>query len=164
MKVRVSTRLRCAPDAAWEAVQTTALLERVAWPLLHFVAVGPGPLPERWVEGKSSTVSMFVFGVVPIGHHTIRIVRLDPGRRVLETRESGRLAPVWNHRIEVAGDGPGRAIYSDEVEIHAGWRTPGVWLLARLFYRYHQWRWRRLAPALRARAAGRAAAAARDSL
>ena len=164
MKVRVSTRLRCEPDAAWEAVQTTALLARVTWPLLRFAGVGPAPLPERWVEGKSSTVSMFLFGILPMGRHTIRIVSLDSGQRVLETRESGRLAPVWNHRIEVTGDGPSRTTYSDEVEIHAGWRTPAVWLFARLFYRYRQWRWRRLAPALRARAAGRAAAAATESL
>ena len=162
MKERVSTGLACGADVAWEAVETTALFEHVASPVLTFTAVG-GALPERWTEGFEATLSLSLFGVLPVGRHTIRIRRLDPVARVLETSESGAVAPIWNHRIEIASGDTGDAIYTDEVDVRAGWRTPLVWLFAEAFYRYRQSRWRRLAPRLAARRDASVAAARRAS-
>jgi len=34
--------------------------------------------------------------------------------------------------------------YTDEIEIQAGWLTPGIWLFAQLFYRHRQRRWKAL--------------------
>ena len=155
MKVRVSTRLDCAPDAAWEAVQTTALLEHVARPILRLAPCYGRSFPERWEEGLEVTVALRLFGVLPAGRHTIRIRTLDPGRRVIETSESGGMVPVWNHRIEVARVDSGDAVYTDDVDVRAGWRTPLVWLFAHFFYRHRQRRWRRLASQLATRTSTR---------
>jgi hypothetical protein len=41
----------------------------------------------------------------------------------------------------------GTTHYTDQVEIQAGLLTPLVWALASIFYRYRQFRWRRLVAA-----------------
>ena len=57
---------------------------------------------------------------------------------------------AWSHRITVDDEGWGSTRYLDEIEIAAGVLTPFVWVYAQLFYRYRQWRWRRLARRLAA--------------
>jgi hypothetical protein len=144
VRVFVESVLPATTDSVWAALQRTETLQRVAAPVLHFRPTEPGGLPARWSEGCEATLRLLLFGVLPLGRHTIRIVMVDRDRGEIRTRETGVMTPVWNHTIRIAPVGDRRTRYSDEVELHAGVRTPLVWLFAQFFYRHRQRRWRKL--------------------
>jgi hypothetical protein len=140
----VETLLPAPADRVWEALQRAETLQRIAAPLLQFRAAEAGGLPALWREGAEARLRLYLFGLLPVGHHTIRVDVADRERGEIRTRESGGMAPVWNHTIRIAAVGEGATRYSDEVDIRAGIRTPLVWLFAWFFYRYRQRRWRAL--------------------
>lgn len=144
VRVFVESVLPATAESVWAALQRTETLQRVAAPVLHFRPAEPGGLPARWSEGCEATLRLFLFGVLPLGRHTIRIAMVDQVRGEIHTRETGLMTPVWNHTIRIAPLGAQATRYSDEVEIRAGLRTPLVWLFARFFYRHRQRRWREL--------------------
>ena len=148
MWVRVNSVLNCPPDRAWAAVQRSALLLEVVAPLVRLVPVG-APFPERWTEGAALRCRSYLFGFVPLGTRTLTFERIDQQAREIQTRESDPLVRRWNHRIRVQPTGGGRTLYSDEVDLDAGWLTPLVWLFARWLYGHRHMRWRRVARRLR---------------
>jgi hypothetical protein len=93
-------------------------------------------------------VRLLFFHLLPGWTHEIWIVTVDEGARRIETTEHGGAVKTWNHVLSVDPAGPGRSRYSDTIEIEAGPLTRLVWVYAHLFYRYRQWRWRRLARTL----------------
>jgi hypothetical protein len=109
-----------------------------------------GELPARFSAGTVVRVKLLFFGFIPGWMHEIRIARLDEAHREIETTEHGGSVKRWNHRITVDERGPWRSRYTDEIDIDAGLVTPLIWAYAHLFYRYRQWRWRRLARSLAA--------------
>jgi hypothetical protein len=144
VRILVATLLPAPADRVWEALQRIETLQRVAAPLLHFRAAEAGGLPALWREGTVARLRLYLFGLLPLGSHTIRVDVADRKRGEIHTRESGGMAPVWNHTIRIAAVGAGATRYSDEVEIRAGMRTPLVWTFAWFFYRHRQRRWRTL--------------------
>jgi ligand-binding SRPBCC domain-containing protein len=146
MLVRVSTELECSAHAAWQAVQRVDTLRYVTRGLLGFRPLGE--VADELHAGQSIHLRLLLFGVIPAWEHLIRIVRLDDTARELFTNERGGAVETWNHLIRIEPAGPARTRYTDEIEIEAGRVTPLVWGYAQLFYRYRQWRWRRLARTL----------------
>lgn len=146
MHLRLETTLPAPADWVWQQVQTCALLRRVTWPLLTFSPAGTTPLPPSWTVGICCELKLHLFGLLPLGQHTIRIVGIHPHQHRLDTEERGSLARVWRHSIRVEPIDQHRCRYADELEIvgRAGLTWP-VWCFAQLFYRYRQGRWRRWA-------------------
>ena len=144
-----ATILNCPPERAWQEVQTSRLLMYVTAPLVTFVPVDPPALPEIWAE-RRYLVEMRLFGCVPFGTQWIVITRpvvaATPGRQRYELRDNGHGAVIasWDHRIVLRETDDGRTHYTDQVEVQAGLLTPLIWAYASLFYRYRQYRWRRL--------------------
>jgi ligand-binding SRPBCC domain-containing protein len=143
MLVRVSTRLAVPPDVAWDTVKRTDTLRYVTRGLLGFRP--DGEIPERLGEGETYRMRLLFFGVLPAWHHEIHVARLDDASHEIRTEERGGPVRHWRHRITVDAEGWGATRYMDEIQIAAGPLTPFVWLYAQFFYRYRQWRWRRLA-------------------
>ncbi len=144
MKVTVRSVFDRPPEFVWDRVQTSSLHREVTWPLIRVEPVAGTSIPERWQEGQSIPLRMYLFGFLPLGRHTIRLAAVDPHVRQIRSRESGTLARKWWHDITVADAGDGRTLYSDEVEIASGLLTLPVWAFAWLFYRYRQRRWKKL--------------------
>jgi ligand-binding SRPBCC domain-containing protein len=144
--VRVSTRLPVPPDLAWDTVKRTDTLRYVTRGLLGFRP--EGEIPERLAEGETYRMRLLFFGVLPAWRHEIQVIRLDDASHEIRTEEHGGPVRDWRHRITVDAEGWGATRYMDEIEIAAGPLTPLVWLYAHVFYRYRQWRWRRLAKRL----------------
>ena len=92
----------------------------------------------RWEAGASSEYRFKLFGIIPFGVHTIRIERFDQDG--IQSREHNRHVPVWDHLITLKDLGD-HTEYTDEVVIHAGWKTVFVWLWARAFYAHRQKKW-----------------------
>ncbi len=144
-----STILHCTPDRAWQEVQTSQLLTYVTAPLMVFIPVDPPALPEQWAEDRY-LVQMRLFGRIPLGSQWIVITRpivdTTAGGQHYELRDNGHgeIIATWDHRIIIRATQDGHTHYTDRVVVQAGLLTPFIWAYASLFYRYRQWRWRRL--------------------
>lgn len=147
-RVEVHSLLDCPPDKAWQAVQTPVLLAHISAPLLGFKLRDGGALPEVWQAGETARLNLIGFAFLPLGQHDITVERIDGQKREIVSRESGLLAPVWNHTIRIEPAADGRTHYSDVVELAAGPLNPLVGNFAYLLYRYRQTRWQMLAPTL----------------
>ena len=147
MIVDVSTVLNCSVTKAWNEVQKSSLLVYVIWPLARFVPSG-APFPERWSEGLTIQCKLFVFGVIPMGVHTVHIEKIDEKNHEIQSREHDPLIARWDHLISIKPLGDLQSTYRDTIDIDAGILTFVVWACANWFYRHRQRRWRALARAL----------------
>jgi hypothetical protein len=148
MRVDVATQLDCSAAAAWEAVQTSALLLRVAWPLAKIVPVGDAVFPERWSEGLTVRCRSLLFGFIPTGVRVLDFETIDHANHVIQTRESDPLVRRWDHLMSIKSLGERRSSYRDVIDIDAGRLTFLVWAWATWFYRHRQLRWRTIAKSL----------------
>ena len=147
MIVDVSTVLDCCAAKAWNEAQKSSLLLHVIWPLARF-APADVPLPERWSEGLTIQCKLFIFGIIPIGVHTVHIETVDQETFQIQSREHDPLIARWDHLISIKPLDDSRSIYRDIIDLDAGSLTFVVWGWANWFYRHRQRRWRALAKTL----------------
>ena len=124
-------------DAVFQKLKQLGTLQTIAAPYASFEPPGDGVC--TWEVGSTSTYRFRLFGCIPFGTHTIHIVRFDPDG--IRSREGNEHVPVWNHDIKLRPLDECRTEYTDLVEIHAGWKTPFVWLWAEAFYAHRQRKW-----------------------
>jgi len=104
--------------------------------------------PERWSEGLVLRCKLFVFGVIPIGAHTLHFEKIDHDNYELQSREHDPFIARWDHMVSVKPLDGSRSIFRDTIDIDAGSLTFVVWAWANWFYRHRQRRWRALAKTL----------------
>ena len=150
-RISEETVLGCSADQAWKLVQTSALLQHVAWPLVTFTPVDPPTFPATWPAGGTIRLRSRAFGVIPLGVRTLYFAVIDEQAREIRTREHDTLFRRWDHRIVVQPLDSARSRYLDDVTIDAGRLTSLLRPLVTLFYRHRQRRWRRLAASHRHR-------------
>src|SRR5437868_14693136 len=112
MLANVSTILDCPATKAWSQVQTSALLRYVNWPMVRFVPCD-GPFPERWSEGTTIQWKVFVFGIIPMGVHTVLLERVDQSNNEIRSREHNQLIARWDHVISIKALDESRSLYRD---------------------------------------------------
>jgi hypothetical protein len=144
MIVDVSTALDCSAAKAWNEVQKSSLHSHVIWPLARVVPAGT-PFPERWSEGATIRCRLFIFGVIPMGIHTLFFEKIDQKNYEIQSREHDSLVARWDHLVSIKPLDDSRSIYRDTIDIDAGSLTLVVWAWANWFYRHRQRRWRALA-------------------
>lgn len=141
-------------DTIWKKLTKLSTLQRIASPYATFKPVdGSGDL--NWQPGAVYRFRFRLFGLLPLGIHTIRVQRFDRADSIVYTEESNPYVPVWNHTIRLERIDSGHTRYTDEVEIGAGWKTPFVCLWAKLFYAHRQRKWVRLLEAASKQAKGK---------
>ena len=140
MIVTKSSVFPASRDVVFGKLQRLETLQYIAKPYATFEPVGAA-MPV-WAVGGTSAYRFRLFGVIPFGTHTIRIVRFDP--EGICSREGNEHVPVWNHDIALVPLDDSHTKYTDRVEIRAGWKTPFVWLWANAFYAHRQRKWVRL--------------------
>ena len=137
MIVRKSSVFPTSRDVVFEKLQKLETLQTIAKPYASFEPVGT--VEPVWTVGGTSAYRFRLFGVIPFGTHTIRIVRFDP--EGVSSREGNEHVPVWNHDITMIPIDGNHTKYTDRVEIRAGWKTPFIWLWAKAFYAHRQRKW-----------------------
>ncbi|KJS29890.1 MAG: hypothetical protein VR64_18660 [Desulfatitalea sp. BRH_c12] len=142
MIARISTRLACSENELWQKIIEPGSLQFVASPIVSFVPVREGGLSGEWQVGVPYQLKLYFLKLIPLGRHTIQLVRIDKEANKIISQERGLLARVWNHIICFREVALGVVSYTDEIEIRAGWLTPAIWLFAQLFYRHRQRRWK----------------------
>ena len=127
-------------DVVFQKLQRLETLQTIAKPYAAFEPEGNAAAV--WTAGSESSYRFRLFGFIPFGTHTIRIVRFDP--EGISSRESNGHVPVWNHDISLFPTDENHTEYTDKVEIQAGWKTVFVWAWAKLFYAHRQRKWIRM--------------------
>jgi hypothetical protein len=135
--------LEATADRVWAEINRPRLLVHIAKPLVRFRLPNTLDPESAWPDGEHK-VTMWAFGVLPIGWQIVRIERPAPTERVryLLDRGEGSTAAVWHHTISVESLPDSQTRYSDDVTIGAGWMTPLVRAFANIFFWHRQ---RRLA-------------------
>lgn len=123
----------------FERLQKLETLQYIAAPYATFT-----PMEEKeilWTSGASYSFRFRLFGIIPYGTHRINVIRFDKER--IYTHEGNEHVPVWNHEI-LLKDMDGCCIYTDNVEIGAGWKTNFIYIWVWFFYRHRQKKWIRM--------------------
>lgn len=102
-------------------------------------------LNQPWTTSTSIAGWTFLFGVIPFSRHHLTIESIDEGTHTLVSNERGGLVKTWRHQLSTVPLGEGRCSYQDLIDIDAGAFTPIIAAYAKVFYRYRQRRWQRLA-------------------
>ena len=144
MKATISTTISTSAEKMWDELQKVSSLVNVASPLLIFKSQDKNPLPEQWLIGQEYALSVFILGIIPLGKHVIKIIKIDAQNMQILSNEYGVLTRTWNHLIKVEKDTDYKIRYTDEIEIKAGMLTIAVWLFAQIFYRHRQKRLKKL--------------------
>jgi hypothetical protein len=144
MIARISTILDVTEEDFWKKIMEPRSLQFVASPILSFRPTSTGEFDGEWVEGKTYDLKLYFLKIVPLGHHKIKLVKIDRKSNTIASNESGTLARVWNHTIWFRKAEQNELLYTDAIEIKAGLLTPAIWLFACLFYRHRQRRWKTL--------------------
>ncbi len=140
MIVRKTSVFPAGQELVYSKLQELKTLQYIAAPYAAFEPVGA--VTPVWTAGGVSSYRFRLFGLIPFGIHTIRVIRVDP--QGISSRESNAHVPVWNHDIVLKKLDEQHTEYTDRVEIRAGWKTFFIWLWANAFYRHRQRKWIRL--------------------
>ena len=144
--ITISIELPMKIEEAWTSVQKSELFQYVTKGLITFIPI-KGKFPEIWKEGMEVKTRMLFFGFIPFGGvHVLNFVKIDDEKHELITNEYDSAAKIWNHKIsmeEVKNEG--RILYEDKIEIYGGILTPIITWWAKLFYKYRQKKWLKLA-------------------
>jgi hypothetical protein len=101
--------------------------------LATYDGFAPGAVAEA---GETYVVDITLFGLFPVTAHTMYVEQLDSAARELQSRERHKGVTAWDHHLSVQPDGNGGCMWTDTVEIAAGWQTPMVARFAAYTYRY----------------------------
>lgn len=126
----------------YEKLQKVETLQYIAYPYATFEATDQNQ-DFQWKEGKVFSFKFRLFGFIPFGIHTIRILRFNEETGIY-TEEGNKHVPVWNHEIILETIDEKQLRYTDKVEIQAGWKTSIVYAWAYMFYSHRQRKWKKL--------------------
>ena len=102
MRLARTSLLPCSVARLAPELAKPMLLNWISWPLLHFVAVDPPALPDRFRAGRYR--ARLMLGVLlPIGEHTLDLQlapRSGPGL-VWHDAGHSNLIKVWDHKIRL---------------------------------------------------------------
>lgn len=123
----------------FERLEKLETLQYIAYPLATFTPVD-GNDKLVWNAGTVSSYKFKLFGFLPFGIHTIKVIHFSLDEGIL-TEETNDHVPVWNHKIIVEKVDSSSTKYTDIVDIDAGWKTVFVYLWAVCFYSHRQKKW-----------------------
>ena len=149
--ITVQTTLDAPAEAIWSTVQRPEAFAHVAGTMLRYPAAERHRGP--WRVGDKTVGWLLLFRVLPFSRHTIEVADIDHDAMTLQTEERGGVVHTWRHHIAVESVSGDRCRYTDRIDIEAGVLTSVVAAFARVFYRYRQRRWAKLAVLLKASAA-----------
>ena len=140
MIVQKTSLFPASKETVFRKLQQLETLQMIAKPYATFEPVGE--TVSTWEVGSTSTYRFRLFGLIPYGTHTLHILRFDPDG--VSSREGNAHVPVWNHEISLVEKDESHTLYTDRVEIRAGWKTAFIWLWVNAFYAHRQRKWVRL--------------------
>lgn len=121
MTVRKHSVFPAAKGEVFFRLQKPDTLRFIAAPYATFTPTD-GKDSLVWEAGRTFSFDLKLFGIAPLGVHTIRVQAFSPNGAY--TNEGNYSVPIWNHRIVLEELDATHTGYTDEVEIGAGMPTP----------------------------------------
>ncbi len=141
MTVVKSSLFPASKKEVFRLLQKFSLLSAIAYPYITFTPVN-GNKNLIWQVDRTFEFKAKLLGFIPFGTHSINVKEFDEDN--IYTNEVNTYVPVWNHRITLEEISEEETLYTDIVEINAGWRTPFVYAWAKCFYAHRQRKWVRI--------------------
>lgn len=143
MKLQTSSVIQLPIEEAWRLLQRVDTLNYVAYGFMQFRALDDGELPEQWLVGTEK-FRVLLWNVIPAWVHTVHIKHVDDDIHHIDTHETGGLIKRWDHDMKLDEVDENSCRYTDSLDLDVGWITPLAWVMAKAYYRYRHWRWKKL--------------------
>jgi hypothetical protein len=156
-EVHLRSELPAPVDAVWAALKRPETFLYVTRGVM-----GAPALKKQLADGDIDVMRsgiagegwVFLFHVIPLHRHSVRVLDVDEATRTIRTTEHGGPIRRWDHTLRATAMASRTTLYEDIVEIEAGRLTAAVAWFARAFYFYRHLRWKRLARRLQSNASG----------
>lgn len=119
-----------------------SMMKKVAYPIVHFKPLIPKYFPDTWEQGKTYKMSMYLFGVFPMGWQelTINSIKNTNEASLLDVGP-GLIVRKWDHRVMLTKKSDHETRYEETLHLEAGIFTPIVWLGMILLFWWRKKRW-----------------------
>ena len=96
MILRKTSIFPASREAVYDRLRRLKTLQYISAPYASFTPIAPNKA-YTWREGAVSSYYFKLFGIIPLGRHTIKIEHFD--QNYIQSRESNPFVPVWDHLI-----------------------------------------------------------------
>lgn len=145
-RVIVTSDFHSNIENIWCKIQDIDTLREICKPKASFISCDNAPM--RWEEGNSFAFKMFLHGFLPVGKHTINVIKMDKVSREIETEEYNKTVIIWNHSIKMEEISQHITRYTDIVDLYAGSLTSIVAWWTVKFYKHRQRKWENIVKSL----------------
>lgn len=145
-RVTVTSDFHSNIENIWNKIQDVDTLREICKPKARFIACNDSPI--QWKEGKTFVFKMYLHGFLPVGRHTINVVKMDKTSREINTKEYDNTVIIWNHYIKMEEINQQVTLYTDTVDLYAGCLTSIVAWWTLKFYKHRQRKWQKIAKSL----------------
>lgn len=147
MVINIETHFASNFETITNYVMFSKTLDYIAKPMVVFEPIDPNGFPENWKNGEY-LAKMKLFGIIPFSSQTIVIEKIkekNPNEFILRDNGFSSLINTWDHWIFIRKTKNENLVrYIDRIEIHAGILTIFIVIFASIFYRWRQFRWKKL--------------------
>lgn len=142
-RVVVTSEFGANKKNIWRKIQDIDTLREICKPKASFISNDNTSL--TWREGASFCFNMFLHGFIPVGKHTINVIKMNEESGEIVTNEHNEKVSIWNHSIKMEEIAPNITRYTDIVDLYAGGlNTIVAWWTLR-FYKHRQKKWQKIA-------------------
>ena len=141
-KVVVTSVFETDIENIWCKIQDIETLREICKPKASFISYGN--IPPVWKAGETFYFPMFLHRFIPIGKHTINVIKIDKKSREIVSNEYNKRVTIWNHYIQMEKITENVIKYTDSVELYAGYLTPLVAWWTLYFYKHRQKKWQKI--------------------
>lgn len=96
MIARIANQFPCSETELWQRIIEPRSLQFVAAPLLTFTPIEAGALEGEWQVDRDYPLQLYFMRFIPLGRHTIRLVKIDRSTNTILSEERGSLAHPAN--------------------------------------------------------------------
>lgn len=147
MIANIETTFKCNFETVVKNLNKSSTHKYISSPMLTFTPTNTKDYSGNWVDGEVK-VRMKLFDRISIGKQVFRIQKIQENHKdeyIIRDNGYGELAHRWDHWVFVRKTGKeNKTTYIDRIEVKAGILTIFVWLFANIFYRWRQFRWKKL--------------------
>lgn len=142
MKINMQSNMNVSPELLWSNLKNTSTFLKVGAPLMKFKYFDK---KAYWRQGETYKLSMYLFGIIPMGRHEITFVKIDDSVRRIATDEKGQMIKSWQHTMKVlVGMDDQTSVFRDELSFKNGLLTLPTYMGVYLFFTYRHFRIKQL--------------------
>jgi len=147
MKFTTSININWPVEKTFDALKSPAMMQQVAWPLVKFKPVEPAVFPDKWQDGSTYKMKMYLLGFLPMGWQELKIssqYNEKENKYLLNDVGPGWAVKWWDHKVELKRVSEKVTHYDEELNLTTGLLSPIIWLGMSLLFKWRKNRWLQL--------------------